>query len=61
MKTMHPFLRPAALLAALAASAVLAQQSPASRLDTRLPPGGKNVVTVDRIVAVVNDDVITQN
>ena len=61
MTTNRPFLRPLALLAALAATAVLAQQAPASRLDTRLAPPAAGVVPVDRIVAVVNDDVITSN
>jgi len=61
MMTLHTRPRFAALVAALAASAALAQQAPASRLDTRLTPAARNVVTVDRIVAVVNDDVITQN
>jgi peptidyl-prolyl cis-trans isomerase SurA len=46
---------------ALAAAAAFAQQNPALRQDTRLTPAAKNVVTVDRIVAVVNDEVITQN
>jgi peptidyl-prolyl cis-trans isomerase SurA len=59
--TSHRFLsRTLAALATLAAAAALAQ-SPASRLDTRLAPAARNVVTVDRIVAVVNDEVITAN
>ncbi len=61
MKTTRPLLRPIALAAALAAAAALAQQAPASRLDTRLTSAAKSVVPVDRIVAVVNDEVITQN
>ena len=61
MTTSRPFLRAAALLAALAATAAPAQQAPAARLDTRLSAPAKNVVTVDRIVAVVNEEVITQN
>lgn len=61
MKTNRSFLQTAALLAALAAAAALAQQPPVARLDSRGSPAAKNVVTVDRIVAIVNDDVITQN
>ncbi|MGE0358283.1 MAG: peptidylprolyl isomerase [Burkholderiales bacterium] len=60
MTTTRTAFRAAAFLAALAATAAIAQQSPASRLDTRLTPPGRSVVTVDRIVAVVNDEVITQ-
>jgi peptidyl-prolyl cis-trans isomerase SurA len=60
MRSPRPFLRPLASAAALAACAALAQQAPASRLDTRLP-ASQRVVTVDRIVAVVNDEVVTQN
>ncbi len=59
--TLTRLLRPAALLAALAAAAALAQQPPAGRLDTRLEAAPKGPVTVDRIVAVVNDEVVTQN
>jgi peptidyl-prolyl cis-trans isomerase SurA len=61
MKSIRSLSRTLAALAALAAAAALAQQSPATRLDTRLTPAAKNVVTVDRIVAVVNDEVVTQN
>ncbi len=62
MNTIRPFLRLLALAAALAAAAAAAQQAPASRLDTRLsPPAAQGVVPVDRIVAVVNDEVITAN
>ena len=61
MKTTRLLPRLAALLAALAATAALAQQPPASHLDTRLSAPAKNVVAVDRIVAVVNDEVITLN
>jgi peptidyl-prolyl cis-trans isomerase SurA len=39
----------------------VAQQAPASRLDTRIPSAVPRVLTVDRIIAVVNDQVITQN
>jgi peptidyl-prolyl cis-trans isomerase SurA len=53
-----PFL--AAALAALPAAS-LAQQAPASRLDTKVPSAVPRVLTVDRIIAVVNDEVITQN
>ena len=55
------------LCAALAASALaaLAQQppvpAPASRLDTNVPGAVSRVLTADRIIAVVNDEVITQN
>jgi peptidyl-prolyl cis-trans isomerase SurA len=35
--------------------------APAARLDTRLSTTPPRIVSVDRIVAVVNDDVITQN
>jgi peptidyl-prolyl cis-trans isomerase SurA len=58
MKTLRSLLRPAVLLAALSAAAALAQQPP-GRLDTRLAAPAKAVVPVDRIVAVVNDEVIT--
>lgn len=60
MKNPRPLLRTAAVLASLAAVLALAQQVPAPRTDARLP-AGRNVVAVDRIVAVVNDDVITLN
>ena len=61
MKTHRPLLRPIAVAAALAAAAALAQQVPASRLDTSLSSTAKGVVPVDRIAAVVNDEVITHN
>jgi peptidyl-prolyl cis-trans isomerase SurA len=61
MKNARHLMRSAVLVATLAASAALGQQAPAARLDTRLAPPPRSVVTVDRIVAVVNDDVITQN
>jgi len=61
MKITRHLLRPAAAFAMLAAAAALAQQPPATRPDARLSTAPKNVVTVDRIVAVVNDEVITQN
>lgn len=54
-------LRPAAVLAALAATVALAQQAQPPRTDARAQPAGRNIVAVDRIVAVVNDDVITLN
>lgn len=38
-----------------------AASTPAGRLDTRLATTPSKIVPVDRIVAVVNDDVITQN
>ena len=47
--------------AALISVIASAQSAPASRLDTTLPHTGTNIVSVDRIVAVVNDEVITQN
>ena len=46
---------------ALVPLAGVAQQAPASRLDTRIPNAVPRVLTVDRIIAVVNDQVITQN
>jgi len=52
--------RLAALLAALAAAAAFAQQAPATRPNVRPAAAPRNVVAVDRIVAVVNDEVITQ-
>jgi len=52
--------RLAALLAMLAAAAAFAQQTASPRLDTRLSAPPRSVLGVDRIVAVVNDDVITQ-
>jgi peptidyl-prolyl cis-trans isomerase SurA len=61
MKNARHLMRSAALVATLAASAAIGQQSPAARLDTRLAAPPRSVVTVDRIVAVVNDEVITQN
>ncbi len=50
----------AAGLAAFALSAALAQ-APASRLEPKLGTAPSRIVPVDRIVAVVNDQVITQN
>ena len=44
-----------------AALAAAAQGSPSTRLDTSLAAPPSRVVPVDRIVAVVNDEVITQN
>ena len=61
MKLTRPLSRTVALAAALAAAAALAQQAPASRLEPRLSTAARNIVPVDRIVAVVNDEVITQN
>jgi len=52
----HAFFR---LLALLAGAAVLA--AGAQRMDPRLAAPRTSVVPVDRIVAVVNDEVITQN
>ncbi len=62
-------MKPASLLhlllaAALAAPAVAAAQgtpAPAPRLETRLSASPSRIVPVDRIVAVVNDEVITSN
>ncbi|HET7548649.1 MAG TPA: peptidylprolyl isomerase [Usitatibacter sp.] len=58
-------LRLLALCAGAAATMVLAQApsapAAAGRLDTRLADTPSRIVPVDRIVAVVNDDVITQN
>ncbi|HEX4943816.1 MAG TPA: peptidylprolyl isomerase [Usitatibacteraceae bacterium] len=59
--TIRPFPRSAALLMALAAAAAFAQQPAPSRPDARAASPAKSVVAVDRIVAVVNDEVITQN
>jgi peptidyl-prolyl cis-trans isomerase SurA len=62
-----------ALLFATAASTAIAQVAqpaqsapagaPVSRIDTQLskPPAASKVIPIDRIIAVVNDDVITQN
>ena len=62
MNTIRPFRPPLAPAAALPAATAAAQQAPASRLDTRLAaPAAKGAVPVDRIVAVVNDEVITAN
>ncbi|HXZ48381.1 MAG TPA: peptidylprolyl isomerase [Usitatibacter sp.] len=51
-----------------AAQSALAQAAPApaaapagGRLETHLVPPPSKIITIDRIVAVVNDDVITQN
>jgi peptidyl-prolyl cis-trans isomerase SurA len=48
-------------LLALLGAAALGAQAQAPRLDTRLSPTPSRIVAVDRIVAVVNDEVITQN
>jgi peptidyl-prolyl cis-trans isomerase SurA len=42
-------------------ASVSAQQSPAPRLDTALSRANPKILQVDRIVAIVNDEVITQN
>lgn len=55
MNTLRPLLRTVALLASVAAAVALAQTPPAARP----APTSQGVVPVDRIVAVVNDDVIT--
>jgi len=63
MKMVTAFVRlPAALVMAVALP-VLAQApaAPTGRLDTKLGSTPSNIVQVDRIVAVVNDEVITQN
>ena len=52
---------PLRFLLALLGAAALAAQAQAPRLDTRLSPAPSRIVAVDRIVAVVNDEVITQN
>ena len=52
---------PLRLLLALLGTAALGAQAQAPRLDTRLSPSPSRIVAVDRIVAVVNDEVITQN
>jgi peptidyl-prolyl cis-trans isomerase SurA len=61
MTKARPFPRLTACLAAFAAAAALAQQAPAPRTDIRASVATRNVVPVERIVAVVNDEVITQN
>jgi peptidyl-prolyl cis-trans isomerase SurA len=63
MTTTSSLLRTAALLAALAAGAASAQQAPAARpapAATPAPAASKAIVPIDRIVAIVNDEVITQ-
>ena len=58
----HRILAAVAAALALGASAQFASPPPAGRIDTRLAsPPTSRVVPVDRIVAVVNDEVITQN
>ena len=49
------------LLCAFLAAAALAAHAQAPRLDTRLETTPSRVIPVDRIVAVVNTEVITQN
>src|SRR6185503_4253020 len=61
----HPMKRLLILSAALVLAAfgafAQAPSAPAGRLDTRMAATPSRVVAVDRIVAVVNDEVITQN
>jgi peptidyl-prolyl cis-trans isomerase SurA len=52
---------PLRFLLALLGAAALGAPAQAPRLDTRLSPTPSRIVAVDRIVAVVNDEVITQN
>ena len=59
---------PRTLFAALASAAVLSQAqmapapaTPPGRLETRMATTPSRIVPVDRIVAVVNDEVITHN
>jgi peptidyl-prolyl cis-trans isomerase SurA len=60
--TLHPFLLAAALAAPLLALAQAAPApQPAPRLETKLSATPSRIVPVDRIVAVVNDEVITSN
>ena len=54
-------LLPPTLLCAFLAAAALAAHAQAPRLDTRLGTTPSRVIPVDRIVAVVNTEVITQN
>ncbi len=65
MISRSPLLRLLAACAGALALAAAAQSTPpvpaAGRLDTRLATTPSRIVPVDRIVAVVNDDVITQN
>jgi peptidyl-prolyl cis-trans isomerase SurA len=63
MKLVLPFVRALAVLGMAAALPAAAQspQAPTGRLDTQLGTTPPRVVQVDRIVAVVNDEVITQN
>src|SRR3954471_23478042 len=63
MKMVLRFLRPLAAVLAAAVLPALAQApaAPTGRLETRLSTTPSRVVQVDRIVAVVNDEVITQN
>ena len=55
------FAAAACVLLAFAAAAQTPPPPPGGRLDTRLANTPSRVVPVDRIVAVVNDEVITQN
>jgi peptidyl-prolyl cis-trans isomerase SurA len=58
----HPRIpRRLAAFAAMALAAGAFAQAPASRLETRIATPPSRIVPVDRIVAVVNDEVITQN
>jgi peptidyl-prolyl cis-trans isomerase SurA len=63
MKLVLPFVRALAVLGMAAALPAAAQtpQPPTGRLDTQLGTTPPRVVQVDRIVAIVNDEVITQN
>ena len=63
MKLMLPFVRALAALGMAVAVSAMAQSpaAPTGRLDTRLGTTPPRIVPVDRIVAVVNDEVITQN
>ena len=60
VKTIFRLLAAVTSLAALAGTAQYTP-APASRLDTQLATTPSRIVQVDRIVAVVNDEVITQN
>ena len=53
--------QPLRLLGLVIATAALCAQAQVPRLDTQLSPPTSRVIPVDRIVAVVNNEVITQN
>jgi len=61
MSATRPFRPILALIAAVALHASAQAPSPPGRIDTQLATTPSRVVAVDRIVAVVNDEVITQN